>query len=239
MAAPTFVASYQTGTVGSAYNSVATLTKSASVTSGVGDILVAVAVTEDDSSHPISSISGGWTWTLQRKLTVPANNVSIAMYTATGTAATNTVTLTLTGTAPNYCGMTVYRFSGSNGIGAVNSSNGTGSAPSLSITTTQANSALVWVSGDWSATNTARTWLTVNSLSAQVQTDEWYNGVYSAASAYWADAGAIGAKTAGLSAPNQTWQAAVIEVKGAAGGGGPAFNAAWARNANFLIGGPI
>lgn len=98
----------------------------------------------------------------------------------------------------------VVRFSASNGVGA--SVSGT-SGSTISITTTGANSAIVCFVLDWNGVSGAsRTWTTVNSItpSAGNGYELDYTLVtsnYTSYVAYYPDAGAIGAKTVGLTAP--------------------------------------
>jgi hypothetical protein len=105
---------------------------------------------------------------------------------------------------------TAMLFRGSAGVGATNSTNnGTGSgAPSLNITTTQPNSAIVVVVTDWNAVDgSSRTWNEVNSITPT--SGNGYERSYAFDSvaatyyvAYYPDAGEAGVKTVGLSAPN-------------------------------------
>jgi hypothetical protein len=97
-------------------------------------------------------------------------------------------------------------------------------APSLSITTTQDNSAIVVANGDWNATDGAsRTWRTAGS-SATENTYFRDSTRYTAYGAYHADAGTAGGKTVGLSAPGgQKYSIIAVEVKGTAAAAATSF----------------
>jgi hypothetical protein len=118
----------------------------------------------------------------------------------------------------------VQNFRGSDGVGASSSTTGSG-GPSLSLTTTQANSAIVVASSDWNAVDgTTRTWRTVNSLTPTAgngleRSYVLLGGGFAEYAAYYSDAGTAAAKTVGLSAPTgQAYSIGAVEVKGAAGG---------------------
>jgi hypothetical protein len=122
-------------------------------------------------------------------------------------------------------GVDVAQFTGSDGIGATATQSGNGTAAvSLSITTTFANSAVVYLFADWSATDAStRTHRTVNGFTPSAgngqevtyfrNTTDWAVVV-----AYIPDAGAAGAKTVGLTTPSTgRWLGTAVEVRGSAG----------------------
>lgn len=232
MAAPTFVAEYET-----AWN-VNTDPRTISVTVATGDRLLVLLGGENAILNAPSAPTGGtgFTWT-QAKLidNNDGNNTFAVAYTATA-ASSQTFTLSVdmvSGTG--LWGYTVLRFSGSDGFGAIASSPTSGSAnvsgaPSISITTTQANSAIGVIHVDWNAADgTSRTWRTVNSITPTAgngfERSYFFDAsTYTVYSAYYPDAGAIGAKTVGLSAPTGFAGVSIaVEVKGSSSGGGTAY----------------
>lgn len=223
MAAPTFVAEYE-----SAWNTNAD--KTVAVTTAVDDVLVALCAASNwsDSTDDISPPTGGTglTWTTQETIFV-SDYCAVAIFT-TVASAVNTganITLSLSGAADALLGFNILRFSGSDGIGAAEKTNVLSGGPSLNITTTQANSALCVINADWNAVDGAsRTWRTVNGI-----TPTSGNGLektyfrdaaqYTVYAALYDDAGSVASKTVGLSAPTgQKYAIAVVEVKGTAGG---------------------
>jgi hypothetical protein len=134
-----------------------------------------------------------------------------------------TVSTTLTGGGLDRFNLNVVRFSGSDGIGAVPAGEAetASTAPSLDITTTAANSAIVVFCADWNAADGAsRTWRTVNSITptsgnGYELTYFRNSSQYTVYIGYYPDAGAAGVKTVGLSAPT-TMKASIVavEVKG-------------------------
>lgn len=225
MAAPTFVASYSYPAATESVAATITLTCSS------GDVLVCIAATEDNGVTFGTPTGGtGLTWTLQQSSNL-GSYAKVYAWTATASAANTAQTISLARSGGSYWGSArIVRFSGSDGIGASSvTSSATSGTPSLALTTTQVNSAVVVEVGDWNAVDAAtRTWRTINGI-----TPTSGNGLElsyardaslgTALSAYWNDAGAAGSVTTGLTAPGAGWKwsAAAVEVLGTAGGGGP------------------
>lgn len=222
MAAPTYQTTTQSNSpadFASANTSTTRTTPSYSPTAGT--ILVGCAVSENTDAKPVSSISGGPTWT-QQYLDNTDSKASVALYTATAAGGAITSTVTSGGAYSGKMGLAVLQFTGSDGIGAKNTAKGTTGFPSVSLTTTQANSAVVMVVGDWAAITGTSTFSTVNSTPVEI-VDYADGASYGVHIAYWPDVGAAGAKTFAMSAPSgQNWTAHVIEIKGTAGGGSTA-----------------
>lgn len=212
--APTFVAEYEMP-----WN-ISTSPQTVSVTTAVGDRLVAVAATAD-SGTLLNTPTGGTslTWTLQRSSTVSAN-CAVYLWTATATTA-ETFTFSLAhSSGTDAYGANVLRFSGSGGFGASSVNNSTG-GPSLDVTTTQDNSLVVGVFGDWNAADgTTRTWRTINSVTPTSgnggeKTYFRLTSTYTVYAAIWSNVGTAGLKTTGLSAPTgMKWAGIALEVKG-------------------------
>lgn len=220
MAAPTFVSENETD-----WSTSGTTEVTGSISVNSGDILVALSGSEDwSNSSDNQTITGGsLTWTKQEELATTSNCGAQAS-TATASSTTSFAVTATKADGGTWAGLNVLVFRDSDGIGAAESTQATG-APSLSITTTQDNSAIVVIVVDWAAVDGAsRTWRTVNSITPTSGNglektyfrDGAHYGVYAA---YYSDAGAAGAKTVGLSAPgSQTYGIIAIEVKGTASG---------------------
>lgn len=208
---PAFVTEY-----GDTWNS-ATSPKSASVTVANGDALVVIAIVEDDSRSLATPSGGGLTYTLQEEIAV-TDYTHLYVWTALSTSG-QTFTLSVShssGDNTMWYGFIALRFSSVTSIGAAEKTNVSSGAPSLSITTTSANSSLVVANGDWNATDgTSRTWRSVNGSAATETTYFRDASHYTVYTGYHTDAGATGAKTVGLSAPSgQKYAIAAVELVG-------------------------
>lgn len=189
----------------------------------VGDVLVALIADESDDGSEGYTVSNSGTaqaWTEQSETTGTTGSDAWAQSaTAIASGALTAVTLTAArdaGTA-QYYGILGARFTGSTGVGAsARSTAGATGAPSLAVTTTQDNSSLIAVVVDWNAADGgSRTWLQVNGASPTEVAYFRDAARYAVYAAVWADAGAAGAKTVGLSAPTgMQWVGAVVEIKG-------------------------
>ena len=217
---PTFVAEYET-----VYDTT-TSPKTISVTVSTGEVLVNAAVGADTNTNLGSAPTGGTgvSWTLAQSTTTASK---CAVITNSSSPTGQTFTLSQTGGA-NFVpfGDACFRFSGSDGIGASNEAEGSGSGPSVSLTTTADNSAVLVVACDWSAADGAsRTWRTVNSYtptSGNGGEKTYFRDSlqYTVYMAVYGDVGTAGTNTYGLSAPNQNWTIHAVEIKGSTGGGG-------------------
>lgn len=216
MAAPTFVAQYATDF--NSYTSPKTVMNAVAI--NAGDVLVGIMTRENGIGGIVPNITenGSASWVTQQ--ITPTINYDwtsdrISTYTATQN---ETITVTTTSSGAIYFGSNVVRFSGSAGVGASNIATGTSGNPSVSLTTTQANSAIVVIVSDWNAVSGTQTF--TNNFSGTPTNLTDYPGDlthYGVAIAYFPDAGAVGSKTVGMSAPTgQKWTITAIEVKGTA-----------------------
>jgi hypothetical protein len=204
--------------------STTTTPKSVAVTANSGDTLVIWGSSENSVTTLGTPTGGSLTYTLQQSVVVASDS---ALYCWTATA-TGSVTIQITaGTGGDTWGFFVEVWPNTT-VGASNKANlTTAAAPSVSLTTTAANSAISCFDSDFNANTTARTWLTINGITPTAGNglENYYEAVSLAATyyhAYWNDAGAAGAKTAGLSAPNnQAYSIIALELKGTAAVGGP------------------
>ncbi len=218
MPKPTFVGEFES----SSWQTSTTPKTSASITWLTNDVLVVVGVTGDSASTFNTPTATGLTFTLAQSIVV-SNRCSTWLWTAVaGAGGTQAVSLS-TASNPNgdVWGMSVIQFRDSDGVGASSKTNASSGAPSLAITTTVANSAILVVNGDWNATDGAsRTWRTVNSITPTAGnglelTYQRGSSTYTSYVAYYDDAGTAASKTVGLSAPSgQAYAIIAVEVKG-------------------------
>jgi hypothetical protein len=218
---PTFVSENETG-----WNTNTSPKTTAAINVETGDVLIAFAANPDLSFGDISIAGGGLTWTQQRK-TTSSSAVEVWLWSTIATSNTSfTVSFTQTGSASVFGG-NVLVFRNSAGIGASAMTVAPNSAPSLNLTTTAANSAIVVINGDWNGRDGAtRTWRTVNGITPTpppppptgngLELTYFQNTIdYGVYGAYYSDVGAVGIKTVGLTVPsNQTYSIIAIEVKG-------------------------
>ena len=221
MAAPTYVAEYPT-----VFNS-STTPKTAmnAVAINSGDVLVYVAACENDDDISATENGSGTLSSLQVVHVVDYTEVEAWSYVP---ASNENLTATFTcGSGGEYTrfGGNIVRFSGSDGVGASNKANGSSGSPSVSLTTTQDNSAIVAICGDWNAVSGTQTFTLGGSSSGWVALTDYPgdSARYGVAIAYHPNAGSAGSKTIAMSAPTgQKWAIVVVEVKGTAGAGASA-----------------
>lgn len=211
MAAPTFVS--ETETVWTASTSATRVT--ASIAVQAGDLLVAIMMGQAASSvGTLTASGGGLTWTQQQEASFGSRTV-ISTATATSTTSfTVTVTRSVSGISQSFgCNVLVFRSHG--GVGAANNASSSVGAPSVNLTTTQANSAIVVGNADASgADGASRVWRT----NAGALTEQTYNRIAGTATmyaGYHADAGSIGTYACGLTAPStQNYTIVALEILG-------------------------
>ena len=207
---PTFIQKAET-----AWNTTTSPKTTASFNVQAGDVLVAFAETEDSTttvSVSDSTITSA-TWINQQTVNVSSYSW-VGVWTKQVTS-TQSMTVTFTrGGASFDFGGDVLTFRGSNGVGASVKANVSSGTPTVNLTTTQANSAIVVADSDWTATDGAsRVWRT----SAGVFSEQSYirvSGRYTVYGGYHPNAGAAGTYALGLSAPSQKYSILAVEVKG-------------------------
>ena len=219
MAAPSFIQEAET-----AWNSATSPKTTASFSVLAGDILVAFLITEgNDNGLWDATITGGsLSWTERQQ--VAATDYCYVLIATAVVDSNKSMTVSFTRTAGNTAidfGGNVLTFRSSDGVGASAKENADSElgGPSMNLTTTQANSAVVAALGDWNATSGTRTWRTgagvFTAQSAYLDT-----GAYWAGGGYHADAGVIGTYAIGQLAPTgQKHSLVAVEVKGTAAGG--------------------
>lgn len=221
---PTFVAEYETS-----YSSTGSA-KTVSVTCADGDVLVCAGFTDDGGFFTLGTPTGhsGFSWSLGAlpRSVLVTNYCGLYIWTAVvGAGQGQTFTCSITPSGSNFWGYNVLRFSGSDGVGASAKTNVASGAPSLALTTTSDNPAIVAFNGDWVPVDGAsRTWRQINSITPTAgngmeRTYNFNSSFTTYYGAYWSDCGAAGAKTTGLSAPSgQKYSVIAVEIKGATSG---------------------
>jgi hypothetical protein len=200
------------------------VTKTATVTTQPGDLLVVYAASEG-GGYAISTPTGnGVTFTLGQSVAI--SNQWCNAYIWSGVDAVGGSNWTLSGTwggPSSHWGLTCLVFRNSSGVGASASGNVDNASPTLNLTSTQANSAVVVLSDDWYGYDgTSRVWLTVNGITPTSGNGKeidytFVSGIYTVYGAYYNDVGVIGSDTFGLSAPTgQRYSMVALEVKGIA-----------------------
>jgi hypothetical protein len=214
--APTLVDSQKT-----AYDNSAT-PKAVTVSWQAGDIIVWCGQGENytGSNETLTPTATGLTFAEQQVIAVGAYGY-VRVMTAVAAGAGSSVSVSTAGTGPfngsNWWGADVKVWRNSGGVGASSKANVDGAAPSLNLTTTQANSAIIVYNNDWNAVDgTSRTWrtgagsLTESNYFRDAARCTSYSG-------YHADAGSVGTYAVGLSAPGgQKYSIVAIEIKGSA-----------------------
>jgi hypothetical protein len=209
---PVLAASYPVYQDGSNFYSLQT----PSFTPAAGEVIVVKAMNGYQLGTFGTPTGGGLTYTSRASNT--SSNSRVQLWTAVvgGSPTAMTVSLSVSG-YPLPHGMVVERWTNAKlaGSPAVVNTNGSG-APSATITTAAANSAVSWANVDDAAGTGARTY---RSSAAEVAyhnlSGSWYTG-------YWAyqTAVAAGSQTVGLTAPSsQTWGLVGVEIQALVTGG--------------------
>jgi hypothetical protein len=216
--------------LGSAYNTVTEPKTAGPFTLAVGDFLVVVAAFEDNRTPttlvPTITTTGAaaLTFTKAQEVTTTSHCRVIVYYSQTVTVA-GSYTVSEGESSANVLnyGIDAWAVTASGGVGVSNKADDptTGAptdAPSLTLSGVSANSAIFMVVGDWAATVIAgHAYLTTDAGTFTERTAQNTDGNYSSYSGVYADAGAAGAKVVGMSAPNQTWAVAGLEILGTGG----------------------
>lgn len=175
-----------------------------------GDVLVAYTLDADNGSSLVVSSSPSLTWT-REELVQAVDYLAVSVWSATATSDTS-ITVT---SNPTY-GMQVLVFRNSDGLGASAKTNVLSGAPTLNLTTTDDNSAVVVVPMDWSAVDgSSHTWRT-NAGPLNEQLYMYNPGLSTLYGGFHTDAGTAGTYAIGLSAPSgQKYSIIGLEVFGA------------------------
>lgn len=223
MAAPTFVS------FGASVFNTTTTPKTISITTTTGDRIVVMAFAES-ASQPTTTAPTGNSNTFTQAQSIPPSS-SNAVSRAIAWTATEASGATYNVSVPRpssdgvlWWGAMVWVWRDSDGFGASAAPTAGSTSNSVPITTTQANSGLCVGSADWNAADgTSRTRRTINSSTGAEDNYFRDSSHYSTYGQHYTDCGSVGSVTGGYSAPASQASAIIaVEVKGTAGGGGPA-----------------
>lgn len=214
MAAPTYVAEYPT-----AFNSNTTPKTALNVVAvTTGEVLIGAGVNEGSVYNIAITENGGASWVEKQVYdTDDYCETHLWSYTVAGN---ENLTVTFTTDGSQYFGGNVIRFSGTDGVGASNKAQAATGQPSVTLTTTQANSAIVVICTDYNAVAGTQTFTSNGGAGSPTNLTDYPGDAarYGCAIGYYANAGDVGAKTIGMSAPEgQKWTIEVIEVLGTVG----------------------
>ena len=215
MAAPTLIVDQET-----VWNTTTSPKNTANLTTQASDILCVVGGSENNATQLNTPTGNSLTYSLQQSILITDYATAYAWTTGNTGAATFAVNDTKV-SGSGWWGINALQFRGSDGVGASSKANVSGAAPTLNITTTQDNSAIVVLVTDWNATDgTTRTWRSVNGSAATELSYFRDSATWTIYVGYHPDAGTAGSKTVGLSLPtNQKYSIIAVEIKGTAGGG--------------------
>lgn len=206
---PTFVADYE----GPSWINGTTPKTTGTFDGALGDVLVALLADSQEHGNENYTFSSSpaetWTENAETTGTVAADEFMQSATTVLTAARTGmTVSAALTAGTAGVYGFTVAHFTGSDGVGNADRITGVGVAnPAFAFTTSFDNSAIVYLIGDWAATDgTTRTHRTVNGFTPTAANGEEFLYFRDAAQhtvygAHIVDAGVAGSKTIGISAP--------------------------------------
>lgn len=207
----------------SAWNT-ATTPKTISVTVKLGDLIVVIGIIEGQattSSDTLAVSGGSLSWSTAVKINVAAFcHVSEQHATATSDATFN-ISIAHTGNTALFFGANAVGWRGSDGLGTAQKANLASGAPSVSVTTGAANSAILAFNADFNAVDdTTRVWRTINGITptalGTLEVDHAFlTSHYTLAGAIWDDVGVAGAKTVGQTTlATQKYSIIAIEIKG-------------------------
>jgi len=200
-----------------------------------GAFLVAGAAMQHGGSPPapltISDNQGGaLTWTKQAERQVDSSTRYCVLWTAPvgGAITGGTVTFTKGSTTTVWWGGFVMVWTGVASVGVTGANSAHSGSSSLSLTTLQANSALVAINVDNVVFQDPYNWNTNVGAFTKTYSDV-SSFTWSVTAGYHADSGATGAKSLGVSDPSsQDWSMVGLELRDAGGGGGgPAPRKRW------------
>lgn len=220
MAAPALVSS----SVSTFSDSYTTDESAGSVSWEAGDIvLVWGSISNNNSGFTLSTPTvTGLTFSLATSVNVNNDNNDTQQYlwsaTAAGSGSGAIACVTNGASGTLRAGIAVQVWRGSDGLGTPVTIDGS-TAKTISVTTTQANSVVMWGMSDWNqvgdATVTATPSGTVQHASAESGQADFFAG-------YTGDLGSIGTYACGIASHTGTvdMSGIAVEVKGTAGGGG-------------------
>jgi hypothetical protein len=214
VAAPTL-----TSQTGSTWTDISATDTTGTLTWGTGDLVLVIAVTEDQSATFNTPTATGLTFSALGTAITASSTCWIHAWSATA-ASPSSGTVSATANLGGSAVRGLHAFAFGNCTGFVRTNLGTQTSTQVvSVTRTQANSMMVMWSADWSATGTSGLGWTP---AGQTQVQAVGIANYSAFAAYWGDQGSAGTTSYGTTGLSGTkYSISAVEVLGTVGG--PAF----------------
>lgn len=222
--------------------SVTTASTTVTASWSAGDWLIGVASIANGNATVSAPTGTGLTFaSLGSPGTINASGTNVQMWSANPGSAGSSVVVTFTESTAVQWDVTIYRFSGATGAGTpvtkMNSTTSTDTNGTATVNTTVDNSAIVYVAADWVAVNqTAPTFSTATAGTFTLEHNIFVTSQYSSFGGVYQNAGAVGAKTVGLtSGTGMRISYYTVEVKGVARPRPPRVTqrAAMIRSSNF------
>lgn len=194
-----------------------------SVSWTIGDVVVILGVTEDNTNGLLNTPTAGGTGLSFSAIsgfpTNTASNCKVYAWSAVASASSSgAMTATRADTNTACRALAVWVFSGSAGIGNVATQTGDTTDPyTASLTRAGNNSAVVMIAGDWNAVSDTTTDPSPLTGSTQRVGDNggFFTGVYNGYAADWSDEGAAGTTSYGITGVAAgKFTIGVVEVKG-------------------------
>lgn len=187
-----------------------TTSRTVSVDVVVGDRVIVKA--SGSGSNGAISVSDGQSLTWTPTAVTDSGYTPVRVFTSSPVTAAGSLTVTLTrASGSSYWGADVEVWRSVDTFGSPVTGKGSSGAPSLSVTTTAANSAITWISGDINSVSVStRTW---NTTAGSVTENYAATPGASIYTSWWADTGTAGSKTVGLTKPTgQKWSAIAVPI---------------------------
>jgi len=215
MSVPTIVATYN-----STYTTV-TSPKTLTITTQANDVVVVYGGNESGTTG-INIPTGRITFSAVQSLEGDASYTNAYLWSGVDATGGTNWTLSVSATAADvHWGVTAVVIRGTNGVRASAQNRISGTAATVSLTTTQDNSTIItFLTDDNALDGSGRTWLTVNGITPTSgngleKTYSYDSTHYTAYGAVYTDAGIAGTKTVGLSAPTgQEFSIVAVELLG-------------------------
>lgn len=220
MAAPTL-----TSQTGSTWTDISATDTTGTLTWNTGDLILVIGVTEDQSATFNTPTATGLTFSALGTAITASSSCWVHAWSATA-ASSGSGTVSATANLGGSAARGIHAFAYGGCTGFVRTNLGTqSSTQTVSVTRTQANSAMVFWSADWSASGTAGLGWTP---AGQTQAQAISIANYSAFAAYWGDQGSAGTTSYGTTGLTGTkYSISAVEVLGTVSG--PAFIASQPR----------
>lgn len=205
--APTFVS-----VTSSPYDDTSDNETTASVSWSTGNLIVVVGVTEDYYRELQAPTATGLTFSLVTSIGTVDNCIVYVWSASAGSGGSSAVSCATVGGFAWRCGISVFVVSGSAGIGATATLDGS-SAKTVSLTRSYANSGVIAAFGDWNAVDDTAVTATPTGT---VDVAKNFSGAYTAFVTHYGSQGSTGTTSYGITDHTGTVKlsGACVEVRG-------------------------